>query len=120
MLKEYEVCEHKNQLWSINMKHGHCADCKAQLGEPRVTQQAEPVALQRWGVKWKGQTEPFMEQMPDGYWTPWHIANEALQRATPADDEAVRLLREAYELEHWTLTPKLREAIDAYLAKEGK
>jgi hypothetical protein len=37
--------------------------------------------------------------------------------AAPAADEAVRLLREAYELEHWTLTPKLREAIGAYLAK---
>jgi len=48
----------------------------------------EPVVLQRFGVKWKGQTEPFMEQMPDGYWTPWHIANEALQRAAPLSDQA--------------------------------
>jgi hypothetical protein len=113
--------------------------------------------------------EPTFAQFSDGYWTPWHIANEALQRAAlpqqqaepvawlydvwehvggkarvqfaaidwspapgdtrvlikkvplyaapPAADEAVRLLREAYELEHWTLTPKLREAIGAYLAK---
>jgi hypothetical protein len=45
----------------------------------------EPVQLQRFGVKWKGQTEPFMEQMPDGYWTPWHIADAALRAAPPAD-----------------------------------
>jgi hypothetical protein len=26
-----------------------------------------------------------MEQMPDGYWTPWHIADAALRAAPPAD-----------------------------------
>jgi hypothetical protein len=135
-----------------------------------LSQQAEPVALERWGVIWpRNHTgEPTFAQFSDGYWTPWHIANEALQRAAlpqqqaepvawlydvwehvggkarvqfaaidwspapgdtrvlikkvplyaaPPADEAVTLLREAYELEHWTLTPKLREAIGAYLAK---
>jgi hypothetical protein len=45
----------------------------------------EPVSLQRWGVKWKGQAEPFMEQMPDGYWTPWHIAQAALSERIEAE-----------------------------------
>jgi len=30
--------------------------------------------LVRYGVRWKSRTEPICEPMPDGYWTPWHIA----------------------------------------------
>ena len=44
-----------------------------------VQPQAEPVALQRWG---RGtSTAYFLEQMQDGYWTPWHIAQEDLNFA---------------------------------------
>jgi len=64
---------------SVERAHGIGADSAA--SQPAQ----EPVQLQRFGVKWKGQTEPFMEQMPDGYWTPWHIADAALRAAPPAD-----------------------------------
>jgi hypothetical protein len=50
-----------------------------------LSQQAESVALERWGVIWPRNHagEPTLAQFADGYWTPWHIANEALQRAAP-------------------------------------
>jgi len=34
--------------------------------------------LPRYGVKWNGPTEPIATEMPDGYWTPWHLANETI------------------------------------------
>lgn len=37
--------------------------------------------LERWGVSWKGQTGPVMVQIEDGYWTPWHIAQAAVNAA---------------------------------------
>lgn len=35
--------------------------------------------LERWGVSWIGPKEPICQVMPDGYWTPWHIADAALK-----------------------------------------
>lgn len=40
--------------------------------------------MQRYGIRWDGPTNPISVEMPDGYWTPWHIANaeiEALRKA---------------------------------------
>jgi len=34
--------------------------------------------VERWGVNWGG-TVATHDRMPDGYWTPWHIANEAIE-----------------------------------------
>jgi len=30
--------------------------------------------MKRYGVEWFGPTAPIVVEMPDGYWTPWHIA----------------------------------------------
>ena len=41
------------------------------------------VGLPRYGLRWNGPTQPLSVPMPDGYWTPWHLAarvREALQR----------------------------------------
>lgn len=43
----------------------------------------EPFAglgLPRYGLRWNGPTEPLVVPMDDGYWTPWHIANVAIER----------------------------------------
>lgn len=32
--------------------------------------------LPRYGVRWNGPTEPLAVLMDDGYWTPWHLAND--------------------------------------------
>lgn len=37
--------------------------------------------LPRYGLNWKGHDNAVVEPMPDGYWTPWHIADKALKAA---------------------------------------
>lgn len=34
--------------------------------------------LQRFGIVWRGEKEPLAQPMPDGYWTPWHIAQDKI------------------------------------------
>ena len=39
-------------------------------------------SLVRYGVTWDGRkTTPLLTPMPDGYWTPWHIAVECTHPA---------------------------------------
>jgi hypothetical protein len=51
--------------------------------------------LQRWGIRpmteWR-QSESIYALMPDGYWTPWHLAQAALATETQARHEAERNL----------------------------
>jgi len=35
--------------------------------------------LPRYGISWNGQYEPITKPMDDGYWTPWHLADEVKQ-----------------------------------------
>ena len=47
---------------------------------PLITPPAHP-ALERYGITWDGSREkPVLTLLPDGYWTPWHVAAELLQR----------------------------------------
>lgn len=32
--------------------------------------------LPRYGLRWNGPTQPLAVQMDDGYWTPWHLADQ--------------------------------------------
>src|SRR5690554_147096 len=53
--------------------------------------------LQRYGLEWKSDTDFIAAPMSDGYWTPWHIAQERLTTAK-AENEALRAqLKEAEE-----------------------
>ena len=54
--------------------------------------------LPSYGLEWKGPTEPVAVPKPDGYWTPWHLANTeidrlraALERIADHDCEGERL-----------------------------
>ena len=43
--------------------------------------QGGSVTLRRYGVSPSRQSgDPLLSEMPDGYWTPWHIAQAALQK----------------------------------------
>ena len=47
-------------------------------------------ALPRYGLRWNGPGEPVSVPMPDGYWTPFHLALEAVEQApvhVPGDDD---------------------------------
>lgn len=45
--------------------------------------------LERYGIAWIGGSGPIHGPMNDGYWTPWHIAQEELDRLR----EDARMLR---------------------------
>jgi hypothetical protein len=34
--------------------------------------------LDRYGIEWTGPKTPISVPMPDGYWTPWHLAQERI------------------------------------------
>jgi hypothetical protein len=36
----------------------------------------EGEGLPRYGLRWNGPTSPITVPMPDGYWTPWHLADQ--------------------------------------------
>lgn len=36
----------------------------------------EGEGLPRYGLRWDGPQQPLATPMDDGYWTPWHLANE--------------------------------------------
>ncbi|WP_421547849.1 hypothetical protein [Pseudomonas sp. QD4] len=83
--------------------------------------------LPRYGLRWNGPQQPLATPMDDGYWTPWHLANEMRK-----DGERYRWLR-SRDLETINqggvfagITPQnmvlneetLDEAVDAAMAKE--
>lgn len=64
---------------------GVCAFVREQDGiirafrEQRSCEGSELPALERYGIEWRGPHMPIALPMPDGYWTPWHIAEAALK-----------------------------------------
>ena len=53
----------------------------------------EHIMLERYGLKWTGPKDFVPKPMPDGYWTPWHVANALLMAAqspAPTDEQIVR------------------------------
>jgi hypothetical protein len=36
------------------------------------------IKLDRYGIEWTGPKTPISVPMPDGYWTPWHLAQERI------------------------------------------
>lgn len=68
------------------------AEAEAQLQEPApvpafpprppVTKGHDnPTSLTRWGIQWNGPENPIAVPMDNGYWTPWHVADELLRQA---------------------------------------
>jgi hypothetical protein len=51
------------------------------------------IRLERYGVAYQGENMPICCPMKDGYWTPFHIANERLQIAV----KAIYVMRNALE-----------------------
>jgi hypothetical protein len=62
------------------------ARARTLLDQPAAESPAdgEVAELQRWGVDHGAQPgRPLLSPMEDGYWTPWHIAADLLQRQHP-------------------------------------
>lgn len=42
---------------------------------------SSPSPLTRWGIQWNGPEQAIALPIDDGYWTPWHVADELLRQA---------------------------------------
>lgn len=63
--------------------------------------------LERWGFRWRGHDHGTHERMPDGYWTPWHIATAkiaALSRSQSPSDVGLAEENERLRAENERLT----------------
>jgi hypothetical protein len=45
----------------------------------------EGEGLPRYGIQWNGPKSPLSVVMDDGYWTPWHLANQELSAVSAQD-----------------------------------
>ena len=54
--------------------------------------------LPRYGLRWNGPQLPLAVPMPDGYWTPWHLADKEV-RDTTWQDHADRWQKRALKAE---------------------
>ena len=74
----------------------------ADEGPVQRTVRPHAPTLERWGRGPEG-TPHLLQRLPDGYWTPWHVAEAALTEARElADNEgtrAVQYLRRARKAE---------------------
>lgn len=60
----------------------------------------EGEGLPRFGLRWNGPSNPLAVSMDDGYWTPWHLADQL-----KAENEALRNV--AIELRRWAMCENL-------------
>lgn len=79
-------------------------------------------ALPRYGLRWNGPGEPVSVPMDDGYWTPFHMALEALE-ALQVDADRYRWLRDESP-GAWTLQvgdlPLFKGDLDEAIDRERK
>jgi hypothetical protein len=71
----------------------------------------EGYGLPRFGLRWNGPSNPLAVSMDDGYWTPWHLADELRK-----DAERYRWLRENHILAHVQVTQ--RDGTEPYVYAE--
>ena len=82
----YFLSEDSNEYEPLMLaiRAGIAADrARALLAQPvpQPPADGEVAELQRWGVDHGAQPgRPLLSPMEDGYWTPWHIAADLLQR----------------------------------------
>lgn len=69
--------------------------------EPPMTDPRDVDTLERWGFKWQGHDHGTHVQMPDGYWTPWHIAATTIT-ALQAEVARLNLVNKALRMQRDT------------------
>lgn len=60
-----------------------------------------PTGLTRWGIQWNGPEQAIALPMDDGYWTPWHVADELLRQALANAPAPVLTRERPWEREGW-------------------
>ena len=70
---------------------------------PQPPAEGEVAEMQRWGVNHGAQPgRPLLSPMEDGYWTPWHIAADLLQRLA-SDNAGLEAAAESAYLDNLSL-----------------
>lgn len=87
-----------------------------------MTNPSDIAGLLRYGVAWDGPDKPTCQLMDDGYWTPWHVAKDLIEKLVAERDEA-REKNAAYFDEvtacYATIADE-RQALEAAQAKVGR
>ncbi|QXH42213.1 hypothetical protein [Pseudomonas sessilinigenes] len=73
----------------------------------------EGEGLPRYGLRWNGPQQPLATPMDDGYWTPWHLANELHKDAERYQWLIRRISKSQYYLLGAQLTSNTVEGVDA-------
>jgi hypothetical protein len=103
------------------------ARARTLLDQPAAESPAdgEVAELQRWGVDHGAQPgRPLLSPMEDGYWTPWHIAADLLQRQHPQPVLDAANGRSSYGPDdclnesRWIAAAALRAAADQVVPEE--
>ena len=55
--------------------------------------------LERYGIEWASPTKPIAIAMPDGYWTPWHLAQERIAELEDKLKIVTNILDSGYDIE---------------------
>lgn len=71
------------------------------------------VGLTRYGLQWNGPTDFVATPMPDGYWTPWHLAQAEIDRLRAALRMGCDALAEFHQTGD---VPDVLDVMDAALA----
>ena len=96
LLADYDNCHYRSELSDR---------ARALLAQPVAQPPAdgEVAELQRWGVNHGAQPgRPLLSPMEDGYWTPWHIAADLLQRLA-SDNAGLEAAAESAYLDNLSL-----------------
>lgn len=73
----------------------------------------EGEGLPRYGLRWNGPDQPVAVPMPDGYWTPWHLAEEARKELEERWGAEV-----GHANRHWQSAQDLRGAFAEFERRE--
>ena len=98
------------EVWDRDETFDHRAYARAVIAADRARRptpqppaEGEVAEMQRWGVNHGAQPgRPLLSPMEDGYWTPWHIAADLLQRLA-SDNAGLEAAAESAYLDNLSL-----------------
>lgn len=76
------ACEHAHHLASLRAEISALRGLTPGL-PPRPPEGQE---LPRYGLRWNGPSQPLAVPMEDGYWTPWHLADQFRTKNTDGQE----------------------------------
>lgn len=85
--------------WVIEAMRASLAPHQAEIERLRGLQPESPPrpsegsGLPRFGLRWNGPSQPLAVPMDDGYWTPWHLADQLTARVSALEGFLSRVIK---------------------------